>query len=121
MLGKVWVLNVWASWCVSCREEHPVLLDLAASGAVPLYGLNYKDKREDGLAWLKGMGDPYRLSIYDFDGKVGIDYGVYGVPESYVIDKRVVSRYKRPRAPPPQIGEGKVLPPGHGPGPASGS
>jgi cytochrome c biogenesis protein CcmG/thiol:disulfide interchange protein DsbE len=95
MLGKVWVLNVWASWCVSCREEHPVLLELAASGAVPLYGLNYKDKREEGLAWLKGMGDPYRLSIYDFDGKVGIDYGVYGVPETYVIDKSGVIRYKR--------------------------
>lgn len=94
MLGKVWVLNVWASWCVSCREEHPVLLDLAASGAVPLYGLDYKDKREDGLAWLNGMGDPYRLSIFDADGKVGIDYGVYGVPETYVIDKLGVIRYK---------------------------
>ena len=70
-------------------------LDLGASGDVPLYGLNYKDKREDGLAWLKGMGDPYRLSIYDFDGKVGIDYGVYGVPETYVIDKLGVIRYKR--------------------------
>ncbi|HET7765783.1 MAG TPA: DsbE family thiol:disulfide interchange protein [Burkholderiales bacterium] len=94
MLGKVWVLNVWASWCVSCREEHPVLLDLAKSG-VPIYGLNYKDKREDGLAWLKGMGDPYRISIFDFDGRVGIDYGVYGVPETYVIDKGGVIRYKR--------------------------
>jgi cytochrome c biogenesis protein CcmG/thiol:disulfide interchange protein DsbE len=95
MLGKVWVLNVWASWCVSCREEHPVLLDLAASGAVPVYGLNYKDKREDGLAWLKGMGDPYKTSIYDFEGRVGIDYGVYGVPETYLIDKKGVIRYKR--------------------------
>ena len=110
MLGKVWVLNVWASWCVSCREEHPVLLDLAASGTVPIYGLNYKDKREDGLAWLKGMGDPYRLSIYDFDGRVGIDYGVYGVPETYVIDKAGVIRYKQIGPLTPQIVKEKVLP-----------
>ena len=110
MLGKVWVLNVWASWCVSCREEHPVLLDLAASGAVPIYGLNYKDKREDGLAWLKGMGDPYQISIFDFDGRVGIDYGVYGVPETYVIDKAGVIRYKRIGPLTPQIVKEKVLP-----------
>jgi cytochrome c biogenesis protein CcmG, thiol:disulfide interchange protein DsbE len=110
MLGKVWMLNVWASWCVSCREEHPVLLDLAASGTVPIYGLNYKDKREDGLAWLKGMGDPYKLSIYDFDGKVGIDYGVYGVPETYVIDKAGVIRYKRIGPLTPEILKEKVLP-----------
>ena len=110
MRGKVWMLNVWASWCVSCREEHPVLLDLAASGAVPIYGLNYKDKREDGLAWLKGMGDPYKLSIYDFDGRVGIDYGVYGVPETYVIDKAGVIRYKRIGPLTPQIVKEKVLP-----------
>ena len=110
MRGKVWVLNVWASWCVSCREEHPVLLDLAASGAVPIYGLNYKDKREDGLAWLKGMGDPYRVSIFDFDGRVGIDYGVYGVPETYVIDKIGVIRYKRIGPLTPEIVKEKVLP-----------
>ena len=110
MRGKVWMLNVWASWCVSCRAEHPVLLDLAASGAVPIYGLNYKDKREDGLAWLKGMGDPYKLSIYDFDGRVGIDYGVYAVPETYVIDKAGVIRYKRIGPLTPQIVKEKVLP-----------
>jgi cytochrome c biogenesis protein CcmG/thiol:disulfide interchange protein DsbE len=110
MLGKVWVLNVWASWCVSCREEHPVLLDLAANGEVPIYGLNYKDRREDGLAWLKGMGDPYKLSIFDFDGRVGIDYGVYGVPETYVIDKSGVIRYKRIGPLTPEIVKEKVLP-----------
>jgi cytochrome c biogenesis protein CcmG/thiol:disulfide interchange protein DsbE len=110
MLGKVWVLNVWASWCVSCREEHPVLLDLAAKGEVPIYGLNYKDRREDGLAWLKGMGDPYRLSIFDFDGRVGIDYGVYGVPETYVIDKSGVIRYKRIGPLTPEIVKEKLLP-----------
>jgi cytochrome c biogenesis protein CcmG/thiol:disulfide interchange protein DsbE len=85
--GEVTVLNVWASWCVSCREEHPVLLDLARTGAVPIVGLNYKDKRDDGLAWLKQFGDPYNLSIADSDGRVGINYGVYGVPETFLIDK----------------------------------
>ena len=110
MLGKVWVLNVWASWCVSCRDEHPVLLDLAASGAVPVYGLNYKDRREDGLAWLKGMGDPYKISIFDFDGRVGIDYGVYGVPVTYVIDKSGIIRYKRIGPLTPEIVKEKLLP-----------
>jgi cytochrome c biogenesis protein CcmG/thiol:disulfide interchange protein DsbE len=95
MQGKVWVLNVWASWCAACREEHPVLADFAKSGAAPLYGLNYKDKREDAIAWLGRFGDPYAASIVDVDGRVGIDYGVYGVPETYVIDKRGVIRYKR--------------------------
>jgi len=110
MLGKVWVLNVWASWCVSCREEHPVLLDLARSGTVPIYGLNYKDTRPDGLAWLKNMGDPYQISAFDADGRVGIDYGVYGVPETYVIDKRGVIRYKRIGPLTAEIVKEKVLP-----------
>jgi len=110
MLGKVWLLNVWASWCVSCREEHPVLLDLAKSGAVPVYGLNYKDERKDGVAWLQRLGDPYQLSAYDINGQVGIDYGVYGVPETYVIDKHGVIRYKRIGAVTPEIVKQKILP-----------
>jgi len=95
MKGKVWMLNVWASWCVSCREEHPVLVELAKSGAVPLYGLDYKDQPEDAERWLKKFGNPYLLSAVDADGRVGIDYGVYGVPETYVIDKAGVIRYKQ--------------------------
>ena len=87
-----------------------MLLDLAASGAVPIYGLNYKDRREDGLAWLRGMGDPYKLSIYDFYGRVAIDYGVYAVPETYVIDKLGVIRYKRIGPVTPQILKEKLLP-----------
>jgi cytochrome c biogenesis protein CcmG/thiol:disulfide interchange protein DsbE len=110
MLGKVWVLNVWASWCVSCREEHPVLLDLARSGAIPVYGLDYKDKREDGLAWLKSQGDPYQLSIFDSDGRVGIDYGVYGVPETYLIDRKGIIRYKRIGPLTPDIVKNKLVP-----------
>ena len=94
MQGRVWILNVWASWCVSCREEHPVLVALARSKTVPLLGLNYKDPRDDALRWLKQFGDPYDLSAADVEGRVGIDYGVYGVPETYVIDKAGTIRYK---------------------------
>ncbi|MDR2239619.1 MAG: DsbE family thiol:disulfide interchange protein [Zoogloeaceae bacterium] len=95
MQGKVWLLNVWASWCVSCREEHPVLVDLSKTGLVPIYGLNYKDPREDALKWLARFGDPYVLSIADAEGRIGIDYGVYGVPETYLIDKAGVIRFKQ--------------------------
>jgi cytochrome c biogenesis protein CcmG/thiol:disulfide interchange protein DsbE len=109
-LGKVWVFNVWASWCVGCREEHALLVDFAKSGAAPLYGLNYKDRREDGLKWLARYGDPYRASFYDAEGKVGIDYGVYGVPETYVIDKRGVIRYKQIGPVTPEILAKKIVP-----------
>lgn len=94
-LGKVWLLNVWASWCVACRDEHPLLVQLANSGIVPIYGLNYKDERITAMQWLKRYGDPYAISIVDSDGKVGIDYGVYGVPETYVIDKKGIIRHKQ--------------------------
>lgn len=94
-LGKVWLLNVWASWCVACRDEHPLLVQLANSGIVPIYGLNYKDERTTAMQWLKRYGDPYTISIVDQDGKVGIDYGVYGVPETYVIDKKGIIRHKQ--------------------------
>ena len=94
MLGKVWILNVWASWCVACREEHPVLVDYARKATVPIYGLNYKDKRDAGQAWLQRLGNPYKESIFDADGRIGIDYGVYGVPETFVIDRQGVIRYK---------------------------
>ncbi|ABI59880.1 MULTISPECIES: DsbE family thiol:disulfide interchange protein [Nitrosomonas] len=93
-LGKVWMLNVWASWCVACRDEHPVLVELSKLGIVPIYGLNYKDQRDTAMQWLRQYGNPYETSIVDADGKVGIDYGVYGVPETYVIDKQGIIRYK---------------------------
>lgn len=110
MLGRVWMLNVWASWCVACREEHPVLVDFAKRNVVPLYGLNYKDQRGEALAWLKQFGDPYALSIVDADGRIGIDYGVYGVPETYVIDKQGVIRYKRIGPVNREVLEAKILP-----------
>lgn len=94
-LGKVWLLNVWASWCVACRDEHPLLVQLANAGIVPIYGLNYKDERTTAMQWLKRYGDPYTISIVDSDGKVGINYGVYGVPETYVIDKKGIIRHKQ--------------------------
>jgi cytochrome c biogenesis protein CcmG/thiol:disulfide interchange protein DsbE len=93
--GKVWLLNVWASWCVSCMEEHPILVEFSRQNVVPIYGLNYKDQREDALKWLARHGNPYTLSLSDPEGLVGIDYGVYGVPETYLIDKAGVIRYKR--------------------------
>lgn len=94
MKGQVWILNVWASWCVACREEHPVLVELAKSQEAPVIGLDYKDKREDALAMLARQGNPYLLSAFDANGRVGIDYGVYGVPETYIIDKAGVIRFK---------------------------
>lgn len=94
MKGQVWVLNVWASWCVACREEHPVLVELGKLNVAPIVGLDYKDKRDDALAMLARQGDPYVLSVSDVNGRVGIDYGVYGVPETYVIDKAGIIRFK---------------------------
>jgi cytochrome c biogenesis protein CcmG/thiol:disulfide interchange protein DsbE len=94
MLGKVWMLNVWASWCPPCLVEHPVVMRIARSGLAPVVGLNYKDAREEALPWLERNGNPFQLIAYDRDGRIGIDYGVYGVPETYVIDAKGVIRYK---------------------------
>jgi cytochrome c biogenesis protein CcmG/thiol:disulfide interchange protein DsbE len=92
--GQVSLLNVWASWCVSCRQEHPLLVKLAKQNILPIYGLDYKDQREDGLGWLQHLGNPYAASAFDADGKVGIDLGVYGVPETFVVDKQGIIRHK---------------------------
>ena len=92
--GQVWVLNVWASWCVACRDEHATMVEMAKLKLVPIYGLNYMDQRADALGWLARFGDPYVASLSDTDGLVGIDYGVYGVPETFVIDKAGVIRRK---------------------------
>jgi len=110
MRGKVWLLNVWASWCVACREEHPYLIEYAKSGVVPIYGLNYKDRREDALATLDELGDPYAVSAVDFDGRVGIDFGVYGAPETYVIDQGGTIRFKYVGPMMPDVWKEKILP-----------
>ena len=130
MLGRVWLLNVWATWCVSCRQEHPVLVAMARQHGLTLVGLNYKEVRGDGAldadkltpdaeaqlarqranGWLAQHGDPYALSVLDLDGRVGIDYGVYGVPETYVIDKAGVIRLKYTGPITPDVFSGKILP-----------
>jgi cytochrome c biogenesis protein CcmG/thiol:disulfide interchange protein DsbE len=110
MRGKVWLLNVWASWCVSCREEHPVLVELARTKTLPIYGLNWKDSREDAISWLDQLGNPYVLSVSDLEGRVAIDYGVYGAPESYLIDKNGVIRFKVIGPLDPDTLQKKVLP-----------
>jgi cytochrome c biogenesis protein CcmG/thiol:disulfide interchange protein DsbE len=110
MQGKVWLFNVWASWCVSCREEHPLLVEFGKTGTIPIVGLNYKDKREDGQRWLARFGDPYLLSAYDADGRVGINYGVYGVPETYLIDKQGVIRFKQIGPITPEVLRNKIIP-----------
>ena len=94
MKGKVWLLNVWASWCAACRSEHPLFMEIARTSDIPLVGLNYKDEAGNAKQWLRQLGDPYVLSAADLDGFVGIDFGVYGVPESFIIDKEGVIRYK---------------------------
>jgi cytochrome c biogenesis protein CcmG/thiol:disulfide interchange protein DsbE len=108
--GRVWLLNVWASWCVSCRQEHPLLVELGKSGVVPIYGLNYKDQRDAALKWLDEFGNPYQASLVDADGRVGIDYGVYGVPETFVIDRNGVIRYKQIGPMTPAALREKILP-----------
>ena len=110
MRGKVWILNVWASWCVSCRDEHPLLIEYAKTGVVPIYGLNWKDKREDALEWLDELGDPYVLSASDLDGRIAIDYGVYGAPETYVIDQNGTIRFKQIGPVTPDVWKDKFLP-----------
>lgn len=130
MQGKVWLLNVWSTWCVSCRQEHPMLVEMAKNKSVTLIGLNYKEIRGDAdfdttkispesektlaseraNAWLKRHGNPYDLSVLDLDGRVGIDYGVYGVPETYVIDRAGVIRLKHIGPITPDVFSGKILP-----------
>ncbi len=108
--GQVWILNVWASWCVSCLQEHPLLVEFSKSGLAPIYGLNYKDRKPEADAWLDKHGNPYTLSLMDPDGKVGIDYGVYGVPETYVIDKQGVIRFKQIGPVDPGVLRNKIAP-----------
>lgn len=93
--GSPLLLNVWASWCAACRVEHPLLVELARSGRVPIVGLNYKDTRGDALAWLDRYGNPYERTVFDQEGRLGLDLGVYGVPETFVLDRHGVIRYKQ--------------------------
>jgi cytochrome c biogenesis protein CcmG/thiol:disulfide interchange protein DsbE len=128
MRGKVWMFNVWATWCVACREEHPVLVAFAQKYSVPIVGLSYKEiqpqdeaakqsvetklrvARERSQVWLQRHGNPYVNSVMDLDGRVGINYGVYGVPETYIIDKEGVIRFKHVGAVTPALLAEKIMP-----------
>lgn len=93
-LGQVSLLNVWGTWCPSCLDEHPDLMRLAREQGVRIIGMNYKDQRADALAWLQRLGDPYQVSLYDPKGTLGFDLGVYGAPETFVIDAEGIVRYR---------------------------
>ena len=108
--GKVWVLNVWASWCGACRDEHETLLAYARQGIVPIYGLDYKDERSDGLGWLRNAGNPFVESFFDPKGLTGIDFGVYGVPETFVIDAKGIIRYKHIGGLTPEVLDQEITP-----------
>ena len=110
LLGQVWMLNVWASWCVACREEHPLLVEFAKSKMLPIYGLNYKDQPAAGQKWLRDFGNPYKASLTDLDGRVGIDFGVYGVPETFIIDRQGVVRFKQIGPVTPEVIRTKIEP-----------
>lgn len=94
MLGRVWLFNIWGTWCPSCRQEHPVLVDLAKRNIVPIIGLDYKDENAKAIQWLEQLGNPYEMTAVDADGRIAIDWGFYGAPETFVIDKLGNIRYK---------------------------
>lgn len=94
LLGQAWLMNVWGSWCFACGQEHPVLMDNAGRLGVPIVGYNYRDAPTDAMAWLTRWGDPYDLVIVDFPGDTAIDFGIYGAPETFLIDRHGVIRYK---------------------------
>lgn len=108
--GEVSLVNVFASWCVSCREEHPVFMDLRKRGVLPIHGLNYKDKPDDAARWLDELGDPYTRTGADLDGRVAIDWGVYGVPETFLVDREGRIAYKHIGPVTPQVMSEKLMP-----------
>lgn len=110
LAGRPTLLNVWASWCAACRDEHPLLVELARTSDIPIVGINYKDERDDALRWLEQRGDPYRYSLFDNEGSLGLDLGVYGVPETFVIDSDGTIRYKHVGPLTPAILNDEILP-----------
>lgn len=130
MRGQVWMLNVWATWCVACRQEHPLLVAFSKNNQLPIVGLNYKEVQAQDIAqgskldtaqtlaiarqksnvWLQRLGNPYATTVFDLDGRVGINYGVYGVPETYLIDQKGVIRYKQIGVLTPEVLAEKILP-----------
>ena len=116
MRGKVWLLNFWGTWCIACREEHPMLLEYAKANVIPIYGVDYKysndtsDERASAVQFLAESGNPYTLTLYDADGRISIDYGVYGAPESFLIDRNGVIRFKQIGPITPDVWQNKIVP-----------
>ena len=110
MKGKVWLLNFWGTWCIACQEEHPRLVEYARTGVVPIYGVDYKDDRAAALQWLQQFGNPYTGIAFDVDGRTSIDYGVYGAPETFLIDRDGVIRFKQIGPITPEVWEKKIVP-----------
>ncbi len=108
--GQISLLNVWATWCFACRQEHGVLVELSQQQQLPIYGLNYKDERPLALRWLRELGDPYTATAFDEDGRVAIDWGVYGAPETFLIDQNGMIRYKHIGPMTHEIYQTKILP-----------
>jgi cytochrome c biogenesis protein CcmG, thiol:disulfide interchange protein DsbE len=110
LLGKPWILNVWASWCGPCRTEHPLVVDLARRKLAPVIGLNYKDDRAAANQWLAKLGNPYHAVLFDADGRTGIDFGVYGVPETFIIDSQGIVRMKHVGPLTPEVVRDRIEP-----------
>jgi len=108
--GNISLVNVWATWCIPCRDEHPVLMNIARNSKIPIYGINYKDNWQDARAWLRRYGDPYVSSGFDEDGHVAIEWGSYGVPETFLIDEKGTVRYRHTGVLTPQIWREQFLP-----------
>ena len=110
LIGEPFLVNFWASWCVTCRIEHPVIEKLAASGAIRIIGLNFRDEPDDAQAWLRQFGNPYAMNISDYSGRTSIDFGVYAAPESFLVDERGIIVFKQLGALTPEVIEREILP-----------
>jgi cytochrome c biogenesis protein CcmG/thiol:disulfide interchange protein DsbE len=110
MRGKVWLLNFWGTWCVACRDEHPLLIQYSKTGAVPIFGVDYKDERAKALRMLEEEGNPYTVTASDPEGRLSIDYGVYGAPETFLIDKNGVIRFKQVGPITEEVWQKEILP-----------
>ena len=110
LIGEPFLVNFWASWCVTCRVEHPVIEDLAETGVLKIVGLNFRDETADALAWLQQFGNPYSLIIQDYSGRTSIDFGVYAAPESFLVDEKGVIVFKQLGALTHEVIETEILP-----------
>lgn len=108
--GEMVLVNIWATWCAGCRQEHEYLVELAAREEIPIYGIDWRDQRQEAIKWLKQLGDPYVASAYDEDGRVGIDWGVYGAPETFLVGRDGNVLYKHIGPMDESVWQSKFLP-----------